>query len=275
MSLSNEITDCFVFRMGQRYMPILPMVLVNGAEGIGTGWSTSIPNYSPRDIVANLTALLDGQTTSPMKPWYKVLGSVPVCTHWIEIVQRPAGLKLIRPLRPDVGSSYTARNWQKALNSSAAGRLNDWYDLIAQCCANHSELRRTASAQSRFAAFVFEQQTLLGKRESQRSTFDHTHLYNPMLSGNWCSCCFLEHEQANDLLNASCFPGVSGLRWAWLTAQGFNGTIHQIDSKTAGKSYVCSGQVFQASRNIGPIEHFCNPLDRIVGVMRLSLPHLG
>ncbi len=37
-----------------RYMPIIPTVLVNGAEGIGTGWSTSIPNYNPRDIVANL-----------------------------------------------------------------------------------------------------------------------------------------------------------------------------------------------------------------------------
>lgn len=27
------------------YMPIIPMVLLNGSEGIGTGWSTSIPNY--------------------------------------------------------------------------------------------------------------------------------------------------------------------------------------------------------------------------------------
>ena len=34
------------------YMPILPMVLVNGAEGIGTGWSTKIYNYNPREIVA-------------------------------------------------------------------------------------------------------------------------------------------------------------------------------------------------------------------------------
>ena len=25
------------------YLPIIPMVLVNGAEGIGTGWSTYIP----------------------------------------------------------------------------------------------------------------------------------------------------------------------------------------------------------------------------------------
>lgn len=53
-------------------MPILPMVLVNGAEGIGTGWSTSIPNYNPRDIVANLKALLAGEPMTPMQPWYKV-----------------------------------------------------------------------------------------------------------------------------------------------------------------------------------------------------------
>lgn len=37
-----------------RYMPILPTVLVNGAEGIGTGWSTYVPNYNPKDIAENL-----------------------------------------------------------------------------------------------------------------------------------------------------------------------------------------------------------------------------
>ena len=40
------------------YMPILPMVLVNGADGIGTGWMTKIPNYNPREIVANLQRLI-------------------------------------------------------------------------------------------------------------------------------------------------------------------------------------------------------------------------
>ena len=54
-----------------RYIPLLPMVLVNGAEGIGTGWSTSIPNYNPRDIVANLRRLLAGEPLEPMHPWYK------------------------------------------------------------------------------------------------------------------------------------------------------------------------------------------------------------
>ena len=44
-----------------RYMPILPTVLVNGAEGIGTGWSTSIPNFNPHDIVKNIKRLMNGE----------------------------------------------------------------------------------------------------------------------------------------------------------------------------------------------------------------------
>ncbi|XP_015784056.1 DNA topoisomerase 2-alpha-like [Tetranychus urticae] len=53
------------------YVPILPMVLVNGADGIGTGWSTKIPNYNPRDVVANLKRLIKGEEIVPMKPWFK------------------------------------------------------------------------------------------------------------------------------------------------------------------------------------------------------------
>ena len=30
------------------YVPIIPMCLVNGAEGIGSGWSTNIPSFDPR-----------------------------------------------------------------------------------------------------------------------------------------------------------------------------------------------------------------------------------
>lgn len=52
------------------YAPVLPMVLVNGADGIGTGWSTSIPNYNPRDIAINLMRMLDGEECGPLMPWY-------------------------------------------------------------------------------------------------------------------------------------------------------------------------------------------------------------
>eukprot|EP00965_Chrysotila_dentata_P193276 6175661-Pleurochrysis_carterae.AAC.1 len=53
------------------YVPILPMVLVNGADGIGTGWSTNVPNYNPREIVANLRRMMDGEEPLPMDPWYR------------------------------------------------------------------------------------------------------------------------------------------------------------------------------------------------------------
>ena len=52
-------------------MPVVPTVLLNGAEGIGTGWSTSIPNYNPRDVVANLKRMLAGEEPVAMKPWYR------------------------------------------------------------------------------------------------------------------------------------------------------------------------------------------------------------
>ena len=60
------------------YAPVVPMVLINGAEGIGTGWSTSIPNYHPVDVVNNLKrrmGRLDGgegeQAFQTMMPWFR------------------------------------------------------------------------------------------------------------------------------------------------------------------------------------------------------------
>lgn len=53
------------------YCPIVPMVLINGADGIGTGWSTRIPNYDIREVVANLKRLLDGLDPLPMVPSFK------------------------------------------------------------------------------------------------------------------------------------------------------------------------------------------------------------
>ena len=53
------------------YLPILPLVLVNGADGIGTGWSTSIPNYNPRDLTDNIRRLLNDEEPERMHPWYR------------------------------------------------------------------------------------------------------------------------------------------------------------------------------------------------------------
>jgi DNA topoisomerase-2 len=65
------------------YVPILPMILINGTEGIGTGWACSVPCYNPLDIIEcvktwieneNCVNLDNGMTVSllpDIKPWYR------------------------------------------------------------------------------------------------------------------------------------------------------------------------------------------------------------
>jgi len=52
------------------YVPIIPMVLVNGADGIGTGWSTFIPNYDIRDVIQEVRRLLRGERAKTLHPQY-------------------------------------------------------------------------------------------------------------------------------------------------------------------------------------------------------------
>ena len=54
------------------YLPIVPIILINGAEGIGTGFSTFIPNYNPGDIINWLINKLKGKPNkNKLIPWYK------------------------------------------------------------------------------------------------------------------------------------------------------------------------------------------------------------
>ena len=63
------------------YLPIVPMVLINGSEGIGTGYSTSIPNYNPIDLVNYIKAKLHSthalsrsladQPLPELHPWWR------------------------------------------------------------------------------------------------------------------------------------------------------------------------------------------------------------
>ena len=53
------------------YAPVLPMLLVNGAKGIGTGFSTEIMCYNPRDIMAYLREKLqDKVPLNELMPYY-------------------------------------------------------------------------------------------------------------------------------------------------------------------------------------------------------------
>jgi len=56
------------------YAPVVPMLLVNGSKGIGTGFSTDIASYNPGDVIAYLRYKLAGAEGAPpsrMHPYYQ------------------------------------------------------------------------------------------------------------------------------------------------------------------------------------------------------------
>ena len=54
------------------YVPIIPLALINGISGIGTGFSSSIPSYSPKQVIAYLKAkLANHEYSTPFAPYYE------------------------------------------------------------------------------------------------------------------------------------------------------------------------------------------------------------
>ena len=53
------------------YMPIIPLVVINGGEGIGTGFSSKVPSHNPLDVIANIRLLMDDKEPVEMKPWFR------------------------------------------------------------------------------------------------------------------------------------------------------------------------------------------------------------
>lgn len=53
------------------YGPVIPMVLVNGMTGIGTGFSTNIPKHNPLHIIKSIQDKLDGGSFTEIKPWFQ------------------------------------------------------------------------------------------------------------------------------------------------------------------------------------------------------------
>lgn len=91
------------------FVPIIPMLLVNGSSGIGTGWSTDVPCFNPQDLIDNIRLLLTDKDSvlKEMKPYYKNFKGIIIReseNHWIsegaidfvdtktiEIVELPVG----------------------------------------------------------------------------------------------------------------------------------------------------------------------------------------
>jgi DNA topoisomerase II len=59
------------------YVPTIPLLLVNGCVGIGTGWMCNMPQFNPKDVVTACRLWMEKDRNefikfaSTMKPWYK------------------------------------------------------------------------------------------------------------------------------------------------------------------------------------------------------------
>ena len=53
------------------YLPIIPLVLINGMNGIGTGFSSHVPQYSVEEVTKNIKRKINKEEYDEMNPSYK------------------------------------------------------------------------------------------------------------------------------------------------------------------------------------------------------------
>lgn len=53
------------------FIPIIPFILVNGAVGIGTGFSTEVLCHSPLTLISYIENVLNDKKTAPLQPYYR------------------------------------------------------------------------------------------------------------------------------------------------------------------------------------------------------------
>ena len=73
-ALLNYLNDDGMSIEPDFYMPVIPMILVNGSNGIGTGWSSTIQSHDPREIIANIRRLIDKEEPEEMHPSFSASG---------------------------------------------------------------------------------------------------------------------------------------------------------------------------------------------------------
>ena len=119
------------------YAPVLPMLLVNGARGIGTGYSTYIPPYDPRLLHEMVTDWLkgeDGALNRPLRPHFKGFkGTVGEDGTAQGVYRKEKDEFVVTELPPGTWTS-DYREWlEKEL---AEGRIKDFTDVSTDVDVN-------------------------------------------------------------------------------------------------------------------------------------------
>jgi len=132
------------------FLPVLPLVLVNGASGIGTGFSTSVPRYAPDQLISWLRQMIAmaGQGQDPqvvldaiqpdLQPHFRgfkgsVLLTTKPCNPWITqgVFVRTANPRTVVVTEIPVGvwKEDYERDLDKAADPENKGFLQAWQRL--------------------------------------------------------------------------------------------------------------------------------------------------
>lgn len=69
-------------------LPKLPIMLLNGAEGIGTGFSSVIPSFNHEDIVKSMISFIETGKVKKMKPYFRYYTDKPEIDEKGRIITR-------------------------------------------------------------------------------------------------------------------------------------------------------------------------------------------
>jgi DNA topoisomerase-2 len=118
----------------QYLLPIIPMHLINGATGVGTGFSTNIPAHSPLDIIKWLINKIDGTDLPKLIPWYRGFkGSVEV----IDTRGKSKDLKDVKDAE-DEKDQKKSRSKYRVVTSGVYRKIDNNTVLITELPINRS-----------------------------------------------------------------------------------------------------------------------------------------
>jgi len=112
------------------YAPILPMLLVNGARGIGTGYSTYIPPHNPNVLMDRLKRWLSGDTSAldePLVPWFRGFNGTVNANGTVTGVYHKEKDEFVVTDLPPGKWTQDFREWLE--HELAEGRIKDFVDV--------------------------------------------------------------------------------------------------------------------------------------------------
>jgi len=115
------------------YVPVLPMVLINGSKGLAVGYSTVLPQHAVEDVVASIQSKLKGADFLPLTPkWNGWTGTVTEdakAWHTHGVFEREGSTVTITelPIGPSI-DKYTA-HLSKLLD---AGKITSFENLSTE-----------------------------------------------------------------------------------------------------------------------------------------------